>query len=149
MFNYRVIIIFLLIAVQQYYAQLNAYPDSLKVNSSIHEFTNEVGNFHLSNLSQPKILNGNSINELRLLLPKLSWRYNEFISLKIPPIQHFNSLQNPQDSIYQFAQFKASLNKLLEIEYRKVMKYDLGEIGIYLGLSKKIIAIILGIFSLL
>jgi hypothetical protein len=44
---------------------------------------------------------------------------------------------------------RISLKILREIEYRNRMRYDLGELGKYLGLSRNVTAIVLAILSLL
>ena len=45
--------------------------------------------------------------------------------------------------------YKKSLNILMALGYENYTKYDLGEIGKYLGISQKLMAIILGILTLL
>ena len=45
----------------------------------------------------------------------------------------------------ELAYFKESFNQLMEIAKKDYNKYDLGEIGRYLGISRKFLAIILAI----
>ena len=47
----------------------------------------------------------------------------------------------------ELAYFKESFNQLMEIAKKNHYKYDLGEVGRYLGISRKILAIILAILS--
>lgn len=49
----------------------------------------------------------------------------------------------------ELVSLKISLKLLRQLEYRNRMKYDLGELGKYLGISKNIMALILAILSLL
>ena len=45
--------------------------------------------------------------------------------------------------------YKKSVNILMALGYEDYTKYDLGELGKYLGISQEIMAIILGILTLL
>jgi len=47
----------------------------------------------------------------------------------------------------EFTYFKDSFKQLMEIAKKNHYKYDLGEVGRYLGISRKILAIILAIIS--
>jgi len=47
----------------------------------------------------------------------------------------------------ELAYFKDSFKQLMEIAKRNHYKYDFGEVGRYLGISRKILAIILAVIS--
>ncbi len=49
---------------------------------------------------------------------------------------------------YQIIKSKSELYRILALKYQERRKYDLGELGAYLGLSKNITAIILAIISI-
>lgn len=60
----------------------------------------------------------------------------------------YPSFYNTQQEI-QFEKFKKEMYRILALKYKDYTKYDLGEIGYYLGLSKNIMAIVLAIISIL
>ena len=61
-------------------------------------------------------------------------------------LSNFSGLPSIEDELESF---KISLKILSKIEYKNRMKYDLGELGNYLGLSRNIMAVIFAILSLL
>jgi len=64
----------------------------------------------------------------------------------IPKLNSFDKIQISSDKL---ASFKNSWTRLMELEYKESTKYDLGKVGKYLGISKKVFAIVLAILSLL
>jgi len=64
----------------------------------------------------------------------------------IPKLNSFDKIQISSDKL---ASFKNSWARLMELEYQESTKYDLGEVGKYLGISKNVFAIVLAILSLL
>jgi len=74
-----------------------------------------------------------------------------------------NNLLNPNIDLYpgllqtyngfeqhdKLTSAKNNISEFLILKYNNIPKYDLGKFGVYLGISKKVFAIILGIISLL
>jgi len=113
--------------------------DNLKIFNPFRETTN----------FQPFLLYDSGIKKLQIIVPKYSFKSSRSFH---PPNLSLNGLSeqslwiNPEDELKSF---KISLNILREMEYESLIKYDLGELGKYLGLSRNIMAVILAIISLL
>lgn len=54
-----------------------------------------------------------------------------------------------KDTLIKYQSLQAFLNRQYSEEYKKMMKYDLGVITTYLGISKKVFAIIIALLSVL
>ncbi|MDX9924660.1 MAG: hypothetical protein RBS48_07830 [Ignavibacteriaceae bacterium] len=54
-----------------------------------------------------------------------------------------------KDTLIKYQSLQAFLKRQYSEEYKKMMKYDLGVITTYLGISKKIFAIIIALLSVL
>ena len=85
--------------------------------------------------------NKNSVDLTNSLLFSC-FRKNDFMHLNLYPNVYFQNSDQIEKS-------KKELNRILALKYKEQNKYDLGKIGVYLGLSKNVTAIILAIISIM
>lgn len=126
--KYEIAVIFFIV-VESSYSQSLEQTDTTKTDSVTNEFKSDLENSDSIHLYQPICL-------LRFHLYKnqLTNSYS----------QKFNEAKFDDEFLY----FRDSFLKSLQAAYKDQMKYDLGEFGKYLGVSKKLFAIILAILSL-
>lgn len=95
------------------------------------------------------ILPNKEFQHLKIIVPSRKSRNNIFL---IPNLDLNSDLTLTLNSFAQkdkLASAKNNISKFLMLKYNSIPNYDLGKFGVYLGISKKVFAIILGIISLL
>ena len=95
------------------------------------------------------VLPDNELQHQKIMVPFQLKRNNILLNSNIylyPGLfQTYNSFKQHD----KLASAKNSISEFLILKYNDIPKYDLGKFGVYLGISKKVFAIILGIISLL
>lgn len=114
-------------------AQNLQIPDSIKVLQFNEQKIQPFNNFNLELSPLPQLPQDLELYQLKMLTSKLFMREN-FIE---------------NDTLIKYQSLQAFLNRQYSEEYKKMMKYDLGVITTYLGISKKIFAIIIALLSVL
>jgi hypothetical protein len=115
----------------------NFTKDSIKNSNSINKDELQFKNFFRNN--SKKLLSNDDIFGLQLFEKTMS----DSLFIIYP-----NNLNINNYSSEELAYFRQTFQQLMEIAKRNHYKYDLGEIGRYLGISQKIFAIILAILSI-
>jgi|WetSurMetagenome_2_1015567.scaffolds.fasta_scaffold36210_3 hypothetical protein len=110
--------------------------DSIKNSNSIHKDELQFKNFFRS--TSKKLLGKDDLLGLQL--------YEKTISDSLFII-YPNNLNLDNLSKEELAYFKETFQQLMETAKRNHYRYDLGEVGRYLGISRNILAIILAIIS--
>jgi hypothetical protein len=140
-----VIILFLL----KFSANVHCQVDSFEIENSDTTSNRIFNPFYDSNEYDPYLFYDDEQKSWNVFVPEYSLRS----SIKIQSQNLFlNDLSNQSKWFTakdELESFKLSLNILRGIEYKNRTKYDLGEFGKYLGLSRNIIAIILAVLSLM
>ncbi len=114
-------------------AQNLQIPDSIKVLQFNEQKIQPFNNFNLELSPLPQLPQDLELYQLKMLTSKLFMREN-FIE---------------KDTLIKYQSLQAFLNRQYSEEYKKMMKYDLGVITTYLGISKKVFAIIIALLSVL
>ncbi|KUO61858.1 hypothetical protein APF79_12405 [bacterium BRH_c32] len=114
-------------------AQNLQIPDSIKVLQLNEQRIQPFNNFNLELSPLPQLPQDLELYQLKMLTSKLFMREN-FIE---------------KDTLIKYQSLQAFLNRQYSEEYKKMMKYDLGVITTYLGISQKIFAIIIALLSVL
>jgi hypothetical protein len=110
--------------------------DSIKNFNSINKDELQFKNFFRSN--SKKLLSKDDFLGLQLYGKTIS----DSLFLIYPNTLDLNNYSNEE-----LAYFKETFQQLLEIAKKNHYKYDLGEVGRYLGISRDILAIILALVS--
>jgi hypothetical protein len=116
------------------YSQEN--PGDISIKDSISRDELQFKNFFRDN--SKKLLDKDDLLGLQL--------YGKTISDSLF-ITYPNTLNLNNYSFEELVYFKESFNQLMEIAKKNHFKYDLGEVGRYLGISRNILAVILAIIS--
>lgn len=142
----KAFIFFLILFPQQILSNNNDISDSTKTEFIEQPVPVYPLKFQLLNTDKPNKYNLNFKKQVIILPDKLSHKnyilFNLPFSLKIDVPEQRESLKE------QFAHFQTSLYNSLALEYKKFTKYDLGEVGRYLGISGKVFTIILWLLSI-
>jgi len=131
MICWKVITIIILIIATQTFAQKGNNISDAKTDTLKHKIGTD----------KEYLQNSDSIN--------YDYQFNkdfQKLDFVIPKLNSSNKIQISSDKL---ASFKNSWTRLMELEYKESTKYDLGEVGKYLGISKNVFAIVLAILSLL
>ena len=116
------------------YTQEN--PDDISIKDSINRDELQFKNFFRNN--SKKLLSKDDLLGLQL--------YEKIISDSLFII-YPNTLNLNNYSNEELAYFRQTFQQLMEMAKRNHYKYDLGEVGRYLGISQRVLAIILAILS--
>lgn len=137
----KFIIICIFIFQCKYFSQEN-HPDfSIKDSTSILNPIN-TNDLQFKNFFRSDV-NKRMRNDLMLGLGLYSKAINDSALLLQP-----NNIDQKYNNEEELESFKESFNLLMELAKKDRNKYDLGEVGNYLGLSRKVMAIILAIISI-
>ena len=149
MYNYSAVIISIFLLAQLNFAQLNADQDSLDNKTPRFNISNNVNYPIRFDTINPYIFYNNESKIFTIYNPDFNLIRNKLSYSVLYQRSFFPPLTKPSGITVRFNLFKESLRNSLALEYKKRLKYDLGDFGKYLGISKQIFAIILGIISLL
>lgn len=147
MLNYKIILIFLVILFQQNFAKTFSPTDSTKTGSikiSKQQQSKHLSTLNLLNFNEQK---SKKHREQTLIIPKNSVLNWKLLELELSQNLYFNNNYNKKFDDFEYS--KKKLQKFLALKYKEIPNYDLGKFGQYLGIIKKIFAMILGIISLL
>jgi hypothetical protein len=149
MYYYCAVIISVFLLAQPSFAQLNEENDSLENKNPAFNISND-GNYPIRfDTINPYIFYNNESKIFTIYKPDFNLIRNKLTYSMLYQRSFFPPRNKSPGTIDRFNLFKESLRNTLALEYKKRLKYDLGEFGRYLGISKQIFAIILGIISLL
>ena len=146
---YCAVIISIILLAKPDYAQINTDKDSLNNKTPAYNISNDVNYPNRFDTTQPYIFYNNKSKIFTIYKPDYNLIRNKLTYSILYQRSLLPSLNNQTNSIDQFDSFKESLYNALALEYKKRQRYDLGEFGKYLGISRNLLAIILGIISLL
>jgi len=136
----KLFFVYIIILLCNCYSQENlidiSLKDSIKNFNSIQKDLLQFKNFFRSN--SKKILGKDDLLGLELYQKAIN---DSSIVNKYP------GLKMDDYSEEELAYFKESFNQLMDMAKRNHYKYDLGEVGRYLGVSRNILAVILAIIS--
>ena len=149
MYFYNAVILSIILLAQPDYAQLNTDKDSLDNKSPPFNISNDVNYPNRFDTTQPYIFYNNESKIFTIYKPDYNLIRNKLTYSILYQRSFFPPLNKPPGIVDRFNLFKESLYKSLALEYKKRPDYELGEFGKYLGISRSIFAIILGIISLL
>ncbi|MCG6913061.1 hypothetical protein LJE86_04020 [bacterium BMS3Abin03] len=145
--NFRLIIFLLLTINFQFAAQNVDYKDSsntatIKIDTNKSDIP-----YFKKNTFEPKIFYNSELKKWEIFIPGYRLNNKQIYSgtLSLNNLASGNIFTYSKDEMKTYHE---SLRLLLDIQYGERMKYDLGEIGKILGISKNIFAIILAILSL-
>ncbi len=132
------------------FAQTKGRTDSMKIDTTKQKIKNKKEYFNNSDLFK----SNDSLYKNNLQKPKSA---GSIYLLKGNNLIYSNPYLNSgliagENSVNftdRFAESKKYLFKLLELGYKNQIRYNLGKFGRYLGISKNVLAIILGIISLI
>lgn len=110
--------------------------DSIKNFNSINRDELQFKNFFRDN--SKKLLGRDDLLGLQLYGKAI----NDSLTLIYPDILDLNNYSNEK-----LAYFKETFQQLMELAKKNHYKYDLGEVGRYLGISRNVLAVILAIIS--
>jgi hypothetical protein len=110
--------------------------DSIKNFNSIQKDQLQFKNFFRSN--SKRLLGKDDLFGLQLYGKTI----NDSLFIIYPNTLNLNNYSNEE-----LAYFKETFNQLMEMAKRNHYKYDLGEVGRYLGISRNILTVILAIIS--
>lgn len=147
MLIHKIIFSILIISVQQIIAQ-----HSTNVDSITNDTSKIATAFHSKHLPKLNLLKENNqtdiqFNDSSLVMPRKRFKYPSSLNFQIleySKLKHYHKKR-----LDDFELSRKKLSKFLKAKYDEIPNYDLGKFGQYLGISKKIFAIILGILSLL
>ena len=136
------------ITAGQLFAQDVMDIDTLKTDTT-KSAINFFNPFNDINSDEPQLYYDNEKKKWKIFIRQYSLRSNFEIDSKY---LYLNDLK--RKSVYTYSEnemesYDESIKILMALGYKNYTKYDLGELGKYLGISKKIMAIILGILTLL
>ncbi|MCK9280362.1 MAG: hypothetical protein M0P71_07070 [Melioribacteraceae bacterium] len=114
-------------------AQNFQIPDSIKIMQFNENRIQQFNNFAPEFRTLPQITQDLELYQLKILTSKL--------------FMQESYIEN--DTLIRYQSLQAFLNRQYSEEYKRMMKYDLGVITTYLGISKKIFAIIIALLSVL
>ncbi len=146
---YCAVIISIILLAKPDYAQINTDKDSLNNKTPAYNISNDVNYPNRFDTTQPYIFYNNKSKIFTIYKPDYNLIRNKLTYSILYQRSLLPSLNNQTNSIDQFDSFKESLYNALALEYKRRQRYDLGEFGKYLGISRNLLAIILGIISLL
>ena len=149
MFNYSGVIISIFLLAQLGFAQVNENNDSLESKTPAFNISNDVNYPIRFDTINPYIFYNSESKLFTIYKPDFNLIRNKLTYSMLYQRSFFPPLNKPPGTIDRFNLFKESLLNSLALEYKERQKYDLGDFGRYLGISKQIFAIILGIISLL
>ncbi len=149
MYYYSAVFISIFLLAQLNYAQLNADKDSLDNKTPAFNISNDVNYPIRFDTTNPYIFYNSESKLFTIYKPDFNLIRNKLTYSILYQRSFFPLLNKSPSTIDRFKLFKESLRNSLVLEYKKRQKYDLGDFGRYLGISKQIFAIILGIISLL
>ncbi len=144
---YKIIIAVLILSNQQILAR-----NSTQVDSTKNDTNRSSKLLHSEHLPKLNLLRRNGQGFYKFqdsslvlpdknILPKKSFQLN---TLQYPEL---NSYNKKREGDFEFS--KRKLKEFLKRKYEEIPNYNLGKFGQYLGIGKKIFAVILGILSLL
>jgi len=148
MYYYSAVIISIFLLAQSNFAQLKDENDSLENKSPAFNISNDVNYLNRIDSFEPQFFYNNDSKIFTLYKPDFNLLRNKLTYSILYQRSFFPPNKSP-GIVDRFNSFKESLRESLTLEYKKRQRYDLGEFGKYLGISKQIFAIILGIISLL
>jgi hypothetical protein len=146
--HYFILIFFVVVFSSQIFAQDSGNKDSSKVDTT-KSASNNLNSFFDSNLFEPQLYYDNDIKKWKIFIPQYSLRSNFEINSKYLYLDDLKKKSVYTYSDDELESFKESINILMALGYKDYTKYDLGELGKYLGISQKLMAIILGILTVL
>jgi hypothetical protein len=149
MLNSYLILFLLILLSNQIFSQNISNSDPSQTSFNKIDSLQIFNPFKENRPSKPYLLYDENLKRWNVIVPEYRLRSSKYFSTNNYLFSELSDKSNwiyPEDDLESF---KLSLNILREIEYKNRMKYDLGEIGKYLGLSKNIMAIILAILSVL
>lgn len=129
------------ILIQINFAQTTNEINPVKIDTS-EKSTNEIVEKQSLNLYKLKILYNNYFNKSPFYIP---YNKKEYTTSHVSTNYFYQNNNNTTTD--GLTLFYESFHNLLAKDYEKRGRYDLGEFGRYLGISKKIITIILWLFS--
>lgn len=132
------------------FAQIKGKIDSTKIDTTKHKINNEKEYFNNSDLFKSNtFLHKNNLPKSKSAGLIYLLKNNNLIYSN--PYLYFGLIPGESRGNFtdRFAESKKYLFKLLELGYKDQTKYNLGKFGRYLGISKNVLAIILGIISLI
>ena len=148
MLKYLTIFFLIVVLNSQIFTQSLYNQDSTKVDT-IKPASNYFNPFLGSNSFESHLYYDNESRKWNIFIPQYSLRSNFEINSKY---LYLDDLK--KKTVYMYSEddlesYKKSVNILMALGYENYTKYDLGELGKYLGISQKLMAIILGILTLL
>ena len=105
--------------------------------------------FHDSSINKPNYFYNNKSQKWEIFIPPYNFNKNLAIKSKYLLLNDLRRKSLYTNSENLMESYNESIKILMSIGYKDYTKYDLGELGKYLGISRDIMAIILGILTLL
>jgi hypothetical protein len=124
-------------AAQMVYAQINADTVKPETDSTLNDSVVKAEMPRLSDLLSKERLGKNAPEDMESGL------------IFYPPLESFPLLSDNKLPEGDYSGFAASFTKLMQQGYKEHTKYDLRKMSDYLGISKKLAAIILALISAL
>ena len=146
--HYFIFIFYVVVFSSQIFSQNSVNQDSSKIDTT-KSASNNFNLFFDSNSFESQLYYDNEIKKWKIFIPQYSLRSNFEINSKYLFLDDLKKKSVYTCSEDELESFKESINILMALGYKDCTKYDLGELGKYLGISQKLMAIILGILTVL
>lgn len=143
-------IIFFLVVIfnAQIFSQHSINQDSSKVDTT-KIYSRLFNPFYNRNSFEPQFYFDNELNKWKIFIPLYGLKREFHIDSKYLPLNDVGRKSIYANSENLMESYNESIKILMALGYKDYTKYDLGELEKYLRISRDLMAIILGILSLL